>query len=1229
METPEVYIPIDRLLAIASGESLHERTNGAALFADISGFTQLTEAIVRDLGAHRGAEELTHHLDQVYDALIAELYRYCGSVISFSGDAITCWFDDHPIHAPQQAAPAALRAATCALAMQRAMGRFSRVVTPSQKIVSLAMKASVASGAARRFVVGDPQIQLIDVLAGALLERLGAGERLAGKGEVVIDTATVEAIGTGIDLQGWRIDQKSAEQFAVLGELHEPAPGMPWPPVDSVHLNQQQARPWLLNPVYQRLQAGQGGFLAELRPAVVLFLQFGGIDYDDERAAGKLDSFICHVQRVLGRYGGLLLQISIGDKGSYLYAAFGAPNAHEDDAVRAISAALELQTPALQIGISQGRMRTGAYGSVLRRTYGVIGDAVNLAARLMQAAQPGQILASNLLRQITADIYIWESLPDIRVKGKTEPVAVASPLRLKERRTLRLQEARYALPMVGRQAELRLVAQKIEQVLQGQGQVIGITGEAGTGKSRFVAEVIRLAQGYQMLGFGSGCDSYGTNTSYHVWHAIWQSFFGIDPDWPLSEQIRILTLHLEEIDPFLVARLPLLGACLNLPIPDNDLTGSFDAKLRKVSLEALLADCVRARARTTPLLFVLEDCHWLDPLSHELLEVIGRALAQLPVLLVVVYRPAELEHLQAPRITELPNFTFIQLTEFTQAEGEQLIQLKLEQAYGSEIQLPERFAELIMARSQGNPFYVEELLNYLKDREINPGDSAALAQIDLPNSLHSLILSRIDQLSESQKITLKVASIIGRLFRAATLWDAYPQLGQAQAVRADLDVLSRLELTQLDVEPELTYLFKHILTQEVAYESLPFAMRATLHDLIGQSIERQAGDATDLVVDLLAFHYGRSLNRPKQREYLLRAGAAAQADYANAAAIDYYERVLPLLPEPEQIEPTRRLGQVLELVSRWNEAEEQYQRALTLAGQRGDQQATGWCETAIGELLRKRGRFAEASEWQVRALASFEAVENRAGVAQVLHYQGTLASQQGDYALARRLYEASLLIRRELDDKAAIGSLLSNLGIGARRQGDLVTARKLHEEGLAIRREAGNRWAIANSLNNLGNVLLDQEEYAAARARLEEAVALLRQIGDRWAIANSLNNLGNVARTMRDVQAARALYEESLVIYRELGDRWALAYLLEDIGGLDAFQGRAERALRLVGAASVLREAIGAPLSPSEQRKLELLLAPARQALSTETQAEAYGAGRVLRMQAAIEEALANDQVTG
>ena len=969
MDQLSAYLPMDRRQALYRNEPLPENTAGAAIFADISGFTPLTEQLSRELGPQRGAEELTHHLNQVYDALINQLHRFGGSVTGFSGDAITCWLDGDDGE----------RAVACALAMQDAMRSFAQVKTASGTVVSLELKTAVSVGAVRRFLVGDPERQVIEVLCGEPLDRLAAAEHLARRGEVVVDGQTAARLEESLVFGEWRQDGESGSAAAVVQALQRPASDRPWRPLPVQRLSSKRVRPWLLKAVYDRLQQGKGEFLAELRPAVALFLRFTGLDFQgDSSSQSVLDNFIRRIQQILLDYDGTLIQLTIGDKGSYLYAAFGAPFAHEDDALRAVHTAFALRelvqeiTPPLtaQIGITAGHMRVGAYGSSDSRTYGVLGDSVNLAARLMQAAATGQILATAAIQRQTAGTIIWEKIPEIMVKGKAEAIAVYQPLGLRESAE-KTFEANTSQPLIGREAQINEIEQIMAAARQGKGQIISILGEAGIGKSELARQAIREYALTDTVLTGE-CQAYGSNASYLVWRPIWQKFFGISAAMPADQQIEILSAYLSRIDPALAQRLPLLAPVLNLSIPDNDLTSSLDAKIRKSSLESMLADCLQERARREPLFILLEDMHWIDPLSHDLLDVLCRSIANLPVLVMLVLRPPTVERLKARRVSALPYYHEVTVPALNETEMRSLVRQRFSRALGAEIEVADSLIQLVVEKADGNPFFADQSINFLVDSGQDLADPRTTRELQLPSSLRSLVLSRIDQLTESQKITIKVASVIGRIFQAALLFGVQADEKDRLQINQDLVALSLSELDVDITEKELTYFFRHILTQEVAYESLPFATRSLFHEQIAAFLEHNFPDRLSQLLDLLAFHYGRSENQGKKIEYDLKAGDAAKQNYANQAAIDYYQAVVHLLEPAERIPVTLKLCQVLEVVGNWETAANFYQQTIQLANNSGDPLGAARCQAGLGELHRKQGKYDLASEDLNQAHKAFE-----------------------------------------------------------------------------------------------------------------------------------------------------------------------------------------------------------------------------------------------------------------
>lgn len=1224
MQVFSTYIPRDRRQALAEGVELADRTSGGALFADISGFTPLTEALARSLGPRRGAEELTVHLNLVYQSLIEEVDRYGGSVIAFAGDAITCWFQNDTGSAATQ----------CALAMQTTMAQFGNVRVADGKVVELALKVGVAQGPTRRFVVGRPEIQVLDVLAGQTLGRMAAAANAAERGEVILEDKLAHSLGDNLELKSWKTD-KYGTPFAVAQSLRNAVkPTAQSKPLD---LSDARVRPWLMAPVYQRLKAGQGEFLTELRPAVAMFLKFDGIDYDgDDEAGVKLSAYVNWVQEVLHSYEGFLVDVAIGDKGSYLYSCFGAPIAHENDVWRAITVARKLIKPPAefsfltltQIGVSTGTMRTGAYGGSTRRTYGVLGDQVNMAARLMEHAKPGQVLVADRVRHAAGNAFVWQPLSPVKAKGKSEPVPVHVLLSMADHGRSRLLEPQYALPMVGREQELGVIRTALEAARLGRGQIVSITAEAGMGKSRLAAEAIRLAQGSGLKTCAGQCQSHGTNTSYLAWQTIWQALFELPQEAPEAVQIAALEQKLDQIDPLLTSRLPLLANAVDLPIPDNNVTLSLEPRLRKASLEALLCDCLRKLTKGNPTLLVMEDLHWVDALSHELLDVLARAIAQSPVLFVLTQRRQDTGVPQQSAYRQLPYFAEVTLSALDGVEAGRLVSLKVDQLFPQQ-RPPPQLLERLVVRSAGNPFYLEELLNLLKDQRIDFTNPEAVKSLDLPVSLQSLVLSRIDRLTETQQAALKVACVIGRLFPAAAVWGIQTHQDREQ-VSADLARICAVDLTAIDrPEPELFYIFKHVVTQEVTYESLPHRTRAKLHEEIGLQLEKLYRDRIEQQLNLLAFHFDRSENKEKKRDYLKRAGEAAQAHYANAAAVNYYERVMGLLEPAEQIVTFLQLGKVRELIGEWKKAGACYQQAFQIAEQLRDRQAQARCQAATGDLLRKQGLFNEARDWLGIARTQFEDIGDNSGVAQTLQGAGTVAAMQGDYATAWSLYERSLELRRKLGDKAHIANLLNNLGLIARFKGDYAASLKLNEQSLEIRRQLGDRWGIANSLNNMGILLRDMNRSAEARDQLEESLLLNREVGDRWAVANVLTSLGEVVVDLQDWEAAKGFLNESLSMNLELGDRTAVAFIIEGFAAMASGQARAAHAVRLAAAAAALRSEIGSPLSPSEQARLNRFIDVALQSLTSEQQAICLAEGSALKFDQAVAAASQNELTPG
>ncbi|RKS68005.1 adenylate/guanylate cyclase family protein [Motilibacter peucedani] len=1164
----QAYIPGDRRRALADGAALPERVRGAALFADISGFTPLTETLAAELGPARGAEEVTAALEQVFDALLGVLDAHGGEAIYFSGDAVTCWLDGDD----------GTRATACGLAMQDAIERVGERTTPGGRSVRLRLKVAVAVGAAHRFVVGDPGIQLIDVLAGRVVDALAVAEGAALPGQVVLDPGAVRSVGSAVELDG-AVALRTRHRV----RLPEQRPSPP-------RLPERDVRSWVLPSVYERLTAGRGEFLADLRPAVPVFVRFGGLDFDDDPGApAALDALVTRAQRIVHANGGNVLQLTIGDKGAYLYAVFGAPVAHEDDAARACASALELLATdpdgerGLAVGLSTGRLRSGTYGSAERRTFCCLGDAVNLAARLMTAAPGGTVWVSDELRRAAGEGFVWEELAPVAVKGKAQPVAA---WRLLDRLAAPPPRARrYAGPMLGRSVELAALVEAAELAASGSGQVVQLVGEAGLGKSRLLAALSDALAAREVPVHEGVAPAFGADGGYGGWRPALRSALGLSA----TADATVVEARARELllaaDPTLLPRLPLVGAVLGVEIAHTALTASFDAKLRKTSLEALVVQYLLARPQDSLLVLVLEDAQWLDSLSLDLLATVARAAARLPLLLVVSGRPAPGPDAALPSAEHVRR---LELRELDEPTALRLARLRVEDLTGHPAdEVAPDVLRSVVSRASGNPFHVEELLAHLVDRGVDLR-SAASGTLELPSSLQRLVLTRIDDLAEHPRRTVKVASVVGRRFGTDVLAGAYPELGGDDDVRGSLADPSLATLVLPEPEPG-RYAFRHAMTEEVAYASLPFATRRVLHDRIGGWIERTSGDAA---LDLLAHHFGRGSDAARKRDYLVRAGEAAQARYANDAAVAYYRQALEVVLDDDRPSLLERLGKVLELRGQWAEARETYLEAWEGCTAQGDRAGAVRVLLDLAEVARKQGRFPEAAE---RLAEARERELDEAELAAVLHLEGTLASQQGRYAEARTAYRRSLEVRDRLGDRAAVGALLSNLAVVAEQEGDLDQAWELGSQALAVREEVGDPWAVCVSRNNLGMVALLRHDYEQATEHVEESMRLAAQVGDLWVVAVGEHNLGNALLGLDEPGEAAWHYRAALQAYLDHDDSWSLALLVEDVVALAAREGAAEDALTLLGAADALRDELGAERPPATERLLADAMAGALQ----------------------------------
>jgi len=1148
VELLSTYVAMDRKHALARGAALPDRTDASVLLADISGFTPLTETLVEQLGPRRGAEELTGVLNTVYTSLVSCVHDFGGSVVCFIGDALIGQFNGD----------SGFRAVACALRMQEAMEAFQAVPVPGGETLSLGMKAAVETGPVRRFLIGDPKIRRIDVLAGATVDLLAEGEHLAERGETIAGPGLLERLGSAL-----RIGERRGA-FALIRELRRSPAPKPWSSTAIDSVDAESVRSFVLPEVYERLVGGQGEFLAELRPIAALFLRFAGLEYDSDDAAGKkLDAFTRWVQHTIHGYGGHLLLLTTADKGSHLYAAFGALEAHEDDAERAVAAAMALsKVPAeldfvegLQIGVSQGRVRVGGYGGEARRTYGALGETVNRAARLMGAAPPGEIRCDERIRAAGSACFSFDELPDVTLKGMRHPQRIYRP-------TARMRKGREADQddLIGRVEEIAVLRSCLDGALEGSRRVVHIEGEAGIGKSRLIGELRQLAieaGGDWLFGAASSIEQH---TPYRAWRDVAISLFGIENAADLADQKRRVVDAVVELHPAYAERAPLMNDILGLDLEETDLTRSYDPQLRQEGLASLIGELLRQRAEARPIVLVFDDVHWMDSLSWDLLLSVARSLVDRPALFALAHRPLS-EPIPRPFsvLSGLPDAEALALSSLPAEETVALAAIRLGLPADA---LPQEAASFLIERAEGNPFFAQELVGALRDRELLVVDGATCTlaadiktlRDSVPDTLEGVVLSRLDRLPSEVQLTVKVASVIGRSFPFRTLLDVHPGGIGSGPLKDQLEETGKRRITLLEAEePERSDAFHHIVTQQVAYDTLLFEQRRTLHGGVAQWIEAAYADNLSPQYPLLVFHCRHAGREEEEYRYCTLAGRQAAAQGANAEALVYFSRAVELL---ERIDPTldserrfealeSRAG-VLALLGRVDEERADLE-ALRLIAQ-GTSTRQGDVHLLWSDFQKRGGQFAEAAEEAERALERMRVSNDVAGEARALTYIGNALEGQGEFAEARSRVGQALDLFSSIEAHAGQAASLKALGIISARLGEFPRAMERFGEAHELFRRLGDRKGAADILGNLGAVNYYWGEYETCIENTEAAQRVFHEMGNRLGSAKCLTNLGNAYCELGAFDEGLRFHEQALQIYRQLEDANGCADSLFNVG---------------------------------------------------------------------------------
>jgi predicted ATPase len=711
----------------------------------------------------------------------------------------------------------------------------------------------------------------------------------------------------------------------------------------------------------------------------------------------------------------------------------------------------------LRIGLNTGLVVVGRIGDDLRMDYTAVGDATNLAARLQALAEPGGILVAETTHRLIEGYVRSEALGLMAIKGLEKPVAVFRITgRRRARRRFDVMTERGLTPLAGRDRELQLLRDCLVRVKGGRGQTVAIVGEAGVGKSRLLHEFHRSLEGEKITWLEGHCTAYGQAAPYLPVLEVVRTTFGVeegDNQLQIEEKLR---QGVRQLDGALEWVLPFLGELLTSRV-DPTLRHLEPKEKRKKTFEAFRA-LTAAGVHRRPLIIIQEDLHWIDNTSQDYLAFLVDSLTAIPALLVTTHRPG-----YSIRWADKTYHRQITLNLLGEREVETMVTSLL----GTEA-LPAELLRIVHEKAEGNPLFVEEITSSLQERGVLVPTSGGVtwarsAAVEFPATVQDIIRARLDRLEDRVKRTAQTAAVIGREFGLGLL----ARISEVSAeVQGCLETLTHVELIhEKRFFPEMEYVFKHAVIQDVAYQSLLLQRRKDLHTAIGAAIEQLYGDRLDEQASILAHHYARSHQPDRAVEYALLAGDRANKLYANAEAATYYEEALRILgdlpssPRRDElrVDATVKLASVA--ITRQHFARDltNLEAAHAVVRRLDDRRRTAQVLYWIARTHYVQGHLNDAIQFAERSLAALgDTLPDDDVVVWPINLMGRIYTVVGDYVKATAMLQRCVPLFERLGNLNELATASGILGVALAATGEFPEAFKFSDQGLRIAQEIQN-----------------------------------------------------------------------------------------------------------------------------------------------------------------------------
>lgn len=912
----------------------------------------------------------------------------------------------------------------------------------------------------------------------------------------------------------------------------------------------------------------------ERRTVTVAFADLSGFTalsetMDPEDIADIINNFFTRMMKIVFKYEGSVDKF-LGDA---LMVLFGAPIAHYDDPERAVRAALEMQQEmvefnaekkfeqplSMSIGINTGPAVALNVGSEQRMEYTVIGDTVNLAARLEGVSKAGEIIISHNTFQKIADIVEVEKKPSVKVKGKKKPVL---------NYLVKVMREHYQLPditklkIVGRTQELQIINSCIEEVKKNKSIVLGIVGDPGTGKTRLAFEGLLLAQKNNFTTLNARCMPYEINTPYTTFISLFNDYFKIKKESNEEEKKLLISLKLKNLGLELDNTLPYIGILFGISFAEAKSIPPVELKKR---IFEVTKQILNNKAKKSPLFIRIEDLQWTDPTSQELFDYIIKSMDEIPILLLFEYR----SDYAFPWLA-FKNYKNIALKNFTKQEAQDYSKKLLDV-----IDIDQNALDAIYDKSVGNPLFVQEILKYLlKKGGIRRLKGKAITthrfkNLEIAESISGIILDQVDRMSESDRHILQYASVIGKTFKPDLLSETI-EIPESDLLQ-DLERLEHFEgvLTSYPEADEKVYEFLSPTTYEVIYGSLFKTRRRELHSQIGQTLEELFSDRIPEYFEQLAHHFTRSTDERKGVKYSKSAADKSYHLYALKESVNFFQQALYLLRKKEleqkemqdKLEVLRRQGLVLRLLGNLTQAILNQKRSLRLARKMNSLKDEALTYLNIGAIYQEMGIPKKGLNYWTKTRKIAKKINDKKIQALAMNNLGTYYLHIRNLEKAFENFNEVTKLSEEINDQKGLALANLNRGIVLKEKGDFPKALEYYDRAHMYFEEIDEKENITRCLNEMGLVNLYMGNFDESMKKLNEAVKLASEIGDKMTESHVLSNIGLAYAQIWQLDKAYEKFSQSLVIARITGDTTLKMHLNNNIGDIYQYQGNIAAAL--------------------------------------------------------------------